>query len=276
MALTTVARIEVYLGLELSSTQTVEMELIIASTQQMMESYCNRSFDQADYYHQRLGTGDREIVINNTPITSIKWAGAGMDEMLSITYSGTKAASIEIEDQELRLSENLTTTTIDLADSSIDDIDDLVTAIDLLTGWSATAVTAYGSYPALILNPIVKCPVDSTTNFGVGISGSASQLKLFREREGLYVADSPVGNGYPYTVIYEGGYETIPASLAQLATEMCAAVWRIYVLHGGGVLQAEKIGDFSYRLNDIVGDDGSVSIINVFKTRIDQFARIEI
>ena len=259
MALTTVARIEVYLGLELSSTQTVEMELIIASTQQMMESYCNRSFDQADYYHQRLGTGDREIVINNTPITSIKWAGAGMDEMLSITYSGTKAASIEIEDQELRLSENLTTTTI-----------------DLLTGWSATAVTAYGSYPALILNPIVKCPVDSTTNFGVGISGSASQLKLFREREGLYVADSPVGNGYPYTVIYEGGYETIPASLAQLATEMCAAVWRIYVLHGGGVLQSEKIGDYNYKLNDIVGEDGSVSIINVFKTRIDQFARIEI
>jgi len=276
MALTTVARVEVYLGIDLSSAQAVEMGLIIESIQQMMESYTNRQFDQATFYYQRLATGDREIVLNNHPVDEIKWAGIGMDSLMSVTYGGTKAASIEVEDQELRLSENLTTTKIDLTDSSISDIDDVVTAVNALTDWTASAYDDYGSYPALILNPITKCPVDDDTNYQIDLSGSASWLKLFREREGLYVSDRPIPCGMPVTVIYVGGYETIPASLSQLATEMAAATWRLYVQHGGGVLQSEKIGDYTYRLSDIVGDNGSTSVIQMFRSRLDQFARIEL
>ena len=276
MALTTTARVEIYLGIDLDSTRETEMALIISSVQAIMESYCNRKYDNDVFYLQRLGTGDREIILNNVPINEVKWFCQGNDVLLSITYSGTKAASIEVEDQEIRFSENLTTTTIDLEDSSITDIDSLVTAVNALTNWSATAASGYGSYPALVLNPIVRCPVDEDSNYEIDISGSADWLKAYREREGLYITNAPIGVGVPYTVIYDGGYSTIPDDLAQLATEMCAAVWRLYVQFGGGILKKEKIGDYSYELSDIIGDSRRFSVVEMFRARLDQYARIEI
>lgn len=276
MALTTTTRVETYLGIDLDSTQETEMDLIITAVQEMLESYTNRKFDQATFYEQKLGTGDREFVLANTPIDEIKWLAMGMDSLMSVTYGGTKAASIEVEDQELRLSKNLATTRIDLTDSTITDIDDVVTAVNALTDWTASAYDDYGSYPALILNPIVKCPVDDDTNYQIDLSGCATWMKAYREREGLYVSNRPIPEGMPYTCIYVGGYETIPASLAQLATEMAAAIWRLYVQHGGGILKSERIGDYSYSLSDIVGDAGSTSLIQMFRSRIDQYARIEI
>jgi len=276
MALTTTTRVELYLGIDLDSAQETEMDLIISAVQEMTESYTNRSFDQATYYHQRLGSGVREIVLPNTPISEVKWVAAGMDSLMSITYSGTKAASIEIEDQELRLSENLTTTTIDLEDSSITDIDSLVTAVAALTGWTASAVSGYGSYPALILNPIVRCPIDDSSNYQIDISGCASWLKLYRECEGLYISDRQIPVGMPYTIIYVGGYETIPDGLSQLATEMAAAIWRLYIQHGGGVLKSETIGDYKWVLGDVVGAGNTTSIIQMFRTRIEQYARHEL
>lgn len=276
MALTTVARVEVYLGADLSSAQTVEMSLIIESVQQMMQSYCNRQFDNATYYHQRLGTDAREIVLPNTPVNEIKWAGLGMDSLMSVAYRGTRAASIEIEDQELRLSANLTTRSIDLTDSSITDVDALVAAVSALPEWTAEAAYGYGSYPCLILNPIAKCPVDEDSSYQIDLDGAASWLRLYREREGLYISDRPIPAGMPYAVIYDGGYSTVPDSLAQLATEMCAAMWRLYVQHGGGVLKRERIGDFAYELSDIVGSGNSTSVVQMFRSRLDQYARVEI
>jgi len=274
MPLTTTTRVELYLGIDLDSSQETEMALIIESVQLLIESYCNRKFDNDIYYHQRLGAGEREIILPNIPINEVKWMAMGTDVLLSITYGGTKAASIEIEDQELRLSENLTTTTIDLEDSLITDIDSLVTAIGLVANWSATAASGYGSYPALVLNPIVRCPVDDDSNYEIDLSGSASWLKAYREVEGLYVSDRLIPAGMPYTVIYDGGYTTAPADLSQLATEMAAAIWRYNVQHGGGVLKREDIGDYSWVLSDMVGKTGG--ILFSYKDRLDQYARLEL
>jgi len=276
MAITTTARVETYLAIDLDSTQETEMALIISSVQEMMELYCNRSFDAATHYLQQLGTGDREIVLDNSPVTSVMWAGVGSDVLLSIEYTGTKAAAIEIEDQELRLHENLVTTTIDLTESTITMVSELVTAINLLTNWGAEAAEGYESFPVLILNPITRCPVDEDSNYEIDLSGSASWMKIYREREGLYFSDSPIPTGVPFTVIYSGGYAVIPDGLSQLATEMAAAVWRLYVVSGGGILKSEKIGDYQYVLNNIMGKDGSVSLIQMFKARLDQYARISL
>lgn len=271
MALTTVDRIELYLGADLTSDQAVEMGLIITAVQQMMESYTMRQFDAATHYYHDLGTGDREIVLNNIPISAVKWAAVGQDVLLTVRYTGSQVGAVEIEDEELRLHENLSTTEIDLTSSSITDVDSLVTAINALSNWTAVAASGYGGYPAVILSPITRCPMESGVTYEVDLCAPASWMRIYRQVEGLYLSDRVLPAGMPFLVIYTGGYDTIPTGLSQLATEMCAALWRYNLQFGGGILQSEKIGDYTYRLSDEVVQSGG--ILFGFKARLDQYAR---
>jgi len=69
-ALTSLANLKTYLGITGSAQDTL-LELLIDKTTVFIETYCGRRFKETTYTNEEYdGTGNRELLLNNYPVTS--------------------------------------------------------------------------------------------------------------------------------------------------------------------------------------------------------------
>lgn len=277
MALTTLALVKSYLGIDTSTTtyNTMLTELINAVSDSF-ELYCGRKFSRDTYAALQFGSeairrpynpgiwdgfdnswntvnyptiaqhGD-EIVLDNLPINAVLYAAYGIESVVEIVYGGAAAASIEVVSSEkIVLIENLTQTEIALTD--VMDIQDVMDLINAEANWTATASAAdYTAYPAkAILTRYVGPDDPSSSSVSLYLCAAVSPLRLTKQVDGLYKANVKIGDGTTILVIYDGGYDDadLPASLSELATKAVADAFN--GLKREADLKGETIGDYKW------------------------------
>ena len=263
--LTTTAKVKAYLGIT-DAAYDDTIDDIVTAVSCEIELYCNRQFELDTYTEQILGNGESKVRLRNTPIEGILYSAVGAQTVMTVTYSGAKTASIDVQAREVRLIEGLSQTDVAIADD--DTLNDVVTAISAVTGWTAEICSAdIGVYPGRILFQRNYGTIESGDD--INLEAALSQLALAEINDGLYQANRTLcGNTL---VIYSGGYaaDAIPAGLEQLATQICADTFKSIQQQAN--LKGEKIGDYSYSLNTEVK-----TAIEAYTTRLDFYAAMVI
>ena len=107
MALTTLANVKAYIGSPDADDSLIES--LIPRAQSMIEIYCGRKFDEAEFTEYHDGNNQRTITLKNTPVsdvasvgyrsgpatwsdfptTAYDWTANGIVELLHGSFSGT-------------------------------------------------------------------------------------------------------------------------------------------------------------------------------------------
>jgi len=263
--LTTTALVKAYLGIT-GSTEDTKIDTIVTAVSQEIGIYCQREFSMDLYIEQLIGNGENEIVLPNCPIDSVMFAGAGNSTALTVTYTGTGLGNVDIQNQKVVLSDNLSTTDVDIAETHT--FTNLASSIDGVSNFSATAETTTAGWPALTM--IQKRYTSLEANETQSIGAALSELPLTKVQDGLYETPGNMSQGSPFIVIYQGGYEvgSVPAGLEQLATKIAADVYRN--ISQDSNLKSEKISKYSWTANTMNG--AIVDAINASSQRLDFYA----
>jgi hypothetical protein len=273
MALTTASHVAQILGITLDSTNTPIIEGLIDAVSQEIEAYCQRTFSRSTFYEYitgssqpwRTATGlptadyeeanlvrplvnprrrDRVFVLPNAPTNAILYAGAGQSSVIKVEYTGAGVATVNLSGTNLILSKNLVATTIDLTSSTITDMASVVTAISNESGWTATIENStYEDLSPRMLLPHTFSPLSNPET--TYLLASLYQFNLLQENEFTFRTEYPINYDESVTIVYDGGYDSIPDALEQLAAEMTAQLYRTEGVDR--TLVAEKIGNYSYR-----------------------------
>lgn len=242
MALTTLANVKLYLGITDSSKDTLLTE-IITNVSDMIETALGRDFDRDTYSFNAYGTDDNIVTLPNLPINAILYAAYGDGDVITVEYTGSYVATIQVKDAEVIVTVNLVQTSVPMTDS--DTLQDVATAISAIADFTATVCEGYENYPAKALWNQAISPFE--LNESIYLKAPTSYIKLNAdEADGVFFADVCLGRKTQYKVIYDGGYTSVPGGLEQIAKMMIMDAYRMLALDGN--LQSEKIGDYSYTM----------------------------
>lgn len=232
---------------------------LISAASVAIEGYCMRSFTAQSYTEVYSGGGMpyAEIQLNNFPVLSIERIATSAQQALTInnTSAANQRATVATTSTGLKLVRVASgvSTTSTLAFASYLTLDLLVAAINGLgNGWSATAVTGYGSFPSADLLPIQGA---GTT---VQNSGGA-YLELYTEensghwrlsaKSGILSGEWPQGD-QNIRIDYTAGFDPIPQDVQE------ACVQYVQDLYEGGLINSNvksaTLGPFSYTMADKV------------------------
>lgn len=248
--LTTKDLLKAQLGIPISvTTFDATLTLIAAAVNLEVENFCNRHFTFQDYIETLYGTDDKDIQLRNHPIKYILYSASGRDAALTITYTGTGQGGIDIPptDQNIPLAEvNLISNGIvtTLVISSADTLDTLATAISLLAEWTATVESVNASFPARALTPRAITNLVQNDDVVIKMAMSALTITAVNNAPGDYIASRVISESNQSTIIYRGGYQTIPADLQYGATQLGADTFNASLIDGN--LKSERIGNYSW------------------------------
>jgi len=284
-ALTTVAHAEAHGGLSTSATVDAKIESLINAMSDRMERECSRKFkarDLVEWYN--ISQHQDELVLRNYPIIRAPACFYGQKPCMTVSYSGsaisaTIAASLD----------RMTVTTYDasgvrtqndLTYATYGSVSALATAINGISGFTATvavnvpayrihpmtgfdllATTAFVTYPYLALrNP--------ATDFDLGVI----QNRFWQVAQ--WTPEQPRGNmflppGPQYVLVeYRAGFETIPYDLQMLCNELVIDVYNRSLRDV--TMESEKLGDYSYKLADMMTFNQSI------RERLNRYMRIAV
>lgn len=283
-----------YAGKLLASTPLTPEEWqslpdLIMGASGAIRSWCNRFFTQ-NTYTEIVPVIDGRIRLRETPINWISRAQARPRVALTISNTSADAAWIGpastgdvyvgITTTGLVLSSltngSLTTTTVGF--TANETINGLATAINAVSGWSATSNLILGALPVTEIYDVLE-------GKGAGLGNSpntAAQYRVFAsgianprpysddgQRTGNYIVgnqygdvgpswgpgwqeweDSPNSDTRRVKVTYNGGFATIPREI-QLATAELVK-YQLSRLKSDPTLQSENAADYSYQLKEQV------------------------
>lgn len=270
MALTTVAKLNIYLGeTSLNDAKTAA----VANAIEFIQTYCNRTFDSTRYRRWVYADG-KMVVLEDRPIIAVNRCMVGAQNVMSVSFVSTTAdaASLASTEADARLrSMDGATETLTAADfTTYTSVDTLATYIDSLAGWTATKVIDDDAYA---IKPMP--PVDAL-NTTVYLEGPDDEI----EGTGLDVAAGIVYLGSRYKgwiyVDYTAGYTTIPGGLEQIATEMAAALLKSSAI--SGTMQSERIGDYQYTVasGSSTSTSPGLGILSSYESRLDLYRKREL
>lgn len=299
-ALTTVADFQTYAQLSgCGLTSLAQIEALINAASALVERLSGRKFKARDYVQWYTGDWQDELALKQRPVGYIQRIAYGNTVAFTITYSGSAVrANFYTSETALVLTQVSAagvTTTNTLLLATYPTMSTLVTAINLISGFSATlsndapsdelCPTIYGDFisngnsiglyypsfttPMRNLNRdagIVGFPGTGWTQWGgwgywTGGTGSGAFGSWGSGSWGS--AFMPAGF-QGILIKYRAGYDTIPADIVQLVNEIVA--FMVYQANGNTTMQSESIGDYSYTRGDWLKAQ------EAFKTRILAFS----
>ena len=289
-ALTTLESIKRRMGIEDTDSDTVLTEYI-NQVSSLIERVTGVRFKARDYRQWIDGNDQRQITLPNFPIQHVTRIGFGLANALTVTYagSGIRANASVYRDPEsadaggLRLVSVSTSgvkTTNNLSFATYGSVSSLVTAANLISGWTAaTSVniptgdlhrtggenalnrTITLTYPDLdeyaysvdydsgLVRFHMGCGIMGWWGgkFGVGATGAGVG------KEGFYNPAAMPHSFQGVLVEYRAGYETIPADVALKANEIIAD--KFYEGEVGRGVNEIKIGPYVAKYDQSLIDD---------------------
>lgn len=269
-ALTTLAGLKAQLGITSSDEDSLLEDLIDAATERI-EREAGRRFAATDYVYWHSGDGEDRILLPQYPVIRVNAAGIRAKQALTVSYSGSAIyAQVIVNDGNLRLlsmSTSGTQTSNDITLDSSTSISEIKTAVDAVSGWSATTLS---DGPSLHLRQTVEGALNNTVTlykpddytYATTINADAGLIALVsngsfwptgyaRDYFGggaVYrTGQVPYGN-QNIMIDYRAGYETIPQDIDQIARELAAQMY--YGIGQDQSIQSESLGSYSRTLAD--------------------------
>lgn len=231
-----------------------------------IEFYCGRIFKTRSYDREFYsGSGRPYLTLRQYPVTRVFRVSAGWTNAFSVTNTTAKNfAAVDISPTVLRLIADGVSTSKTLSDYAT--IGDLITAINAVAGWTASAIantdraaTYTGSDGSTKVGEIFPMPAQRCK------SPNVAYVQVWDEElDDYYIIGggrdenndagilSRAGNwrrGETYIIDYIAGYTTIPSALEE-ACLMLIKYGRDKTEHDGSV-SSESLGDYSYTLGDL-------------------------
>lgn len=251
-ALVSLEQVKRQLRLTSSTYDTHLTELINAVTAQI-ERYTGRGFKARDY-RQWLSSRVWAFSLPNYPLINVRLVAEGCANALEVSYTGSALrAVVSVLADAVELHETQTDATNTLTFASYGTTDALATAINALSGWSATKRL---DAPTDELIPGEGQDAKSHTAYLSWPDDHACPRRVDSDTGTIHFSaytHNGVGRKYPRLaasitrlVKYRGGYETIPDDLAYAAAEIVATSYKRAALNLA--VQSESLGDWSYSL----------------------------
>lgn len=274
--LTTVAKVKIRAGI-LSSVTTFDasLALIVSAVNARIAEVCNRNFTPQIYAETRYGNGNKDVTLRNGPIANIYYAATGRTSVIEIKFVGTtNLGSITVSmdmggdsdgQYKIQITEGFTVTDIDLDESKT--ITDIVAEINGLTNWEATLQGDVGVFPSLALLPNFYPNLGQDDKGEISMPTATLGLQPLRTVEGEYDSNRAIGKSELVTVIYKGGYSTIPDDLVDAATQIALNTFN--QSQTDQTLKSETIGNYSWTsaVSDFISEQlpAWYSVLNNFK-----------
>lgn len=139
---------------DINDTETLRWT--IDQVNNLIGQKCARNFGSATYKEWIDTKGMSYVVVNNYPITSVKLASTSSVDLLTVEGTGFSVATVSSDDDGLTLhsiATDATETDTEFAYATYTNVTDLVTAIDLISGWDAEVLSNYGSSLTQLIRP---------------------------------------------------------------------------------------------------------------------------
>lgn len=236
MPLTDLAKLNTHIG-ETGSTQAKTQAINWANGS--ITEYCGRVFDIATYCEWYRATGRNRVITKQWPIKA-ESSVLVMESAPAVTvaYAGIKGAIISTG-KILTLLNGSAVTTLLYADYT--SIDALITAINLVSGFSAIKESTAGFHSQL-----AECSYSVISGSIVTLENPATVIDCSVD------TDSGIISGITYNslvfVQYTAGYDPLPESLEIIATQMAAALLK--TKPESLAMKSETFGDYSYTVAD--------------------------
>lgn len=256
----TTADVKAYLGIAVATYDTL-LDDICARVTDMIETYCQRKFYSRAYTDEMYdGTGTRQLLLRNPPITIVSRCCVGKLEVVSITNTATDATraivTVSSTGMTLTVTGGALAGTDSLTWAVSTTLDTVVTAINAAgNGWSASVSSAnYGDY---VSTDILMAPGRDALNGTVYLEIPDQPGMVDYDCDwnaGILI--NRAGNwpcGHQNIIVdCTAGYATLPLDIEQAAIEVVAAVFNRR--DKDGALESERLGDYSYKFNMIESD----------------------
>lgn len=221
-------------------------QLVLRATS-AMENFCGRKFQHDTYRERYNGTGDTELYLRQYPITEIKMLAIGTTDVIRIKETSTDSynAYIRINSTSMILTilggTNDGSNTLTLTDYTLTT---LVTAIEALTGWTATLQDSnYGVWNAEELLPCSGLECHDSYAYVTCPDEPEYDFKTYDDRGAIHLSTGfPLG--YQNIIVsYAAGYATMPNDLIQICLDLVNVYYKSRKTDSS--VKAEKLGDHS-------------------------------
>lgn len=232
--LTTIENIESYLGSVLDSSESAVYTAIIEAVSAYIESQCDTEFTEANYV-ERLQIADGLATVRNR-LQYIFQATVADEDAIDVTGPVLGSMDIQRDGDTLtvRLISGLSATSIN---ASVMTLSSLATAIDAVSGWTAT-YTGDRNILALSISPNYQRNEDGSFT----ILAPQEPVLLSKLTDRVLRSDIQSGDG---VIVYKGGYDTVPADLEDLATRMVIQAYTTRQTAATGVIKKQELGDWA-------------------------------
>jgi hypothetical protein len=212
-----------------------------------------RLFDDGTDITATIWRDTPTLHLDDRHVRYVTFFGIDDEEAFTATYTGAGTATIEVDDDAVRLitrqpSNAPVVTDIDLSDDA--DVSDVVSSINAISGWSATTRNDGRS------DTLVRMPPERVTSDPVAVD-------RWVEADGEYRLDPKAGVIHMDELVldrayrghrtsgqvrahYRAGFDTLPADLEGLVLN--AAKAGLDAMRQTGGVQSERLGDYSYTL----------------------------
>lgn len=243
MALTTLSKIEEYLGVTLDSAESVLYQDIIDSVSNYIESYCDQQFSDAIYAEQIKiidGTFHLKNNLQHFYVISVDAEDALLVDLtpssmsnISISSSGTLTLLDTFDATDISIASKTSTQTIN--------------SINAESGWNVSLASGVTTFRSQQLVPGFYSLNESDEIY---LPAYLTKIKASRVSNKLFAASVECANG---VAIYQGGYATIPADLEDAATRIVIKAYadRNSSTSTTGELTSIKVGDWQESYGNI-------------------------
>jgi hypothetical protein len=258
-ALTTLAKLQAYLGIPVSTDEAL-LEDAIDAASATIENVLGRKIMSREYWEWKDVNGrTKDLSVSNPPITRIELIAAG--SQTAITVNGAPGATdikLTIHVQEnavylFRLDSSGTKHQTSLAFGSHKTLGSMATAINATTGFTATnqfdgpvqLLHPTGGFNVFQTTAYLTAAWDVTLDTRIGYTGGMVSLISDSWPSDHWMRSFEEGRRN-VLLHYVGGYETIPYDIEQVCLEAAGQMYRDRKRDRG--VQSESLGDYSYSL----------------------------
>ena len=279
-SLTTVAKLETYLGIA-AGTDTSLLEASIDAASVQIEQMLGRVIKSRDLYEWQNSDRTPQIGVKTRPINHVKYVAFGSNNAIEVrpaSGSTDVLATVEVTTSHVRLFRVDSTgqshqTQVQFANHQT--TTEVATAIAAVTGFDATAVDEYSAYQ---LHPRAGVNVLDATGYLTAAWDTTADLRVDHET-GII---SFISDGWPsdhwttefpaspmsILIAYNGGYDTVPYDIEQVCLEVAGQLYRDRKRDRG--VQSESLGDYSYSL----ASGSAAAASDLIRTRLGSRTRI--
>lgn len=251
--LTSVAKVNSYLGLTSDSDRDILISDMIDSVSEYIEGYVDSSFCN-DIYTERTSFTDGLVLTRNN-IQFVYGVFAGTEEVISVVGPNVRCSvSITLADgvKNIRLINGLSTTSID---ASALTLSGTASAINAISGWDATYTGSKDLYALCLYDGDFSLDTALTLK----LQGSVEKVDVAQISNRILNSGVCCNVGH---IIYQGGYAVVPTDVEDAVTRIVGKAYNDRSSGTSGDIKSEKVGDWSatYMTFNESSGGGSLSI----------------